>query len=139
ARTEIMVQHPSEERLLLRLVFDDKHRLLEREAILTRSSTAMTLDRDEPSICSRHEFSQYRPYDDGQGNTIWFPSPAVLRYFLGCLPDGSPVQSYAIQVSIADIEFNSEIPAEKFTLKTPDEVPVFDRRQDRYGTVSLSY
>jgi hypothetical protein len=136
---EILVRHPTEDRLVLRLAFDDQHRLVEREAILTRSSSTMMIERDEPAVYARHEFSDYRSYDDGQGRRIWFPSRAVLRYYLGQLADGTPVQSFALCVEIDDIEFNSPIADKKFALVAPEGVPVHDRRQDGFATVVLSY
>ena len=138
-RSELVVRHPTEERLILRLVYDGQHRLVEREAILTAASPMMQLDHDEAAVYSRHEFSEYKPYDDGSGKRIWFPSKAVLRYYLGKLSDGSPVQSQAIQVDVLDIEFNAPVADEKFTVRAPEGVPVFDRRHDNYATVAVSY
>jgi hypothetical protein len=137
--SELVVRHPTEDHLLLRLVFDGQHRLLERETIFTRTSHLMQLDNEEPAVYSRHEFSDYKPYDDGHGKRIWFPSKAVLRYYLGKLPDGTGVQTHAIAVDVRDIEFNAAVPDEKFAVEAPEGVPVYDRRHDSYVTVAPSY
>ena len=139
AMTEIVVRHPTEDRLRLHFTFDDKHRLISREMVLTQSSAILTLDRDEPAVVSRHEFFDHKPYDLGEGNTLWFPSKVILRYYLGNLSDGTPVQSNAVQIDIGDIEFNADIPAEKFVLSVPEGVTVYDHRDDRFLTTSQSY
>ena len=124
---------------MLRLVFDKQRRLVSREAIFTQATSLMQLDHDQPDVYSRHEFSQFKPYDVGEGRRLWFPSKAVLRYYLGRLPDGSSVQAQAIEVDVRDIEFNLDVPDEKFTIKAPEGVPVHDRRNETYGAVPLSY
>jgi hypothetical protein len=136
---EVTAQHPADDRLRLRMVFDDQRRLIEREAILTRSSSFMELDGEEPAVYSRWEFSSFRPYDDGRGHRIWFPTKAMLRFYLGNLPDGSPVQSLAMQIEVNDIQFNVDVPDEMFTLAAPEGVPVQDQRDGRYSVIAVSY
>jgi outer membrane lipoprotein-sorting protein len=138
-RTMVTARHPADERLTLRWVYDDQRRLLVRDAILTRPSPFIELDNDQPALYSRWEFSGFRPYADGQGNRFWFPSGAMLRYYLGTLPDGSPVQSHAMRIEVGEIEFNADIPDEKFELESPEGVPVRDLRDSRYSVIGVSY
>jgi hypothetical protein len=63
----------------------------------------------------------------------------MLRYFLGNLPDGSPVQSLAMQIDVDDIEFNVDVPDERFALRAPEGVPVHDQRDSRYTMIGVSY
>ena len=63
----------------------------------------------------------------------------MLRYYLGTLPDRTAVQSYAMQIDIGDIEFNVDVPAEKFRLGPPEGVPVHDARESRYSISTVSY
>ena len=135
----VTARHSSDERLVLRMVFDDQRRLVMREAILTASSPFMQLDRDEPAVYSRWEFSGFRPYDDGKGQQFWFPSGAMLRYYLGTLADGSAVQNYAMQIEMRDIEFNVDVSDRKFDLEAPEGVPVRDLRDSRYSVIGVSY
>ena len=138
-RFEVTARHPTDDRLILRMLFDEQWRLIQRDAVLTRSSSFMELNNEEPAVYSRWEFSDFRPYDLGQGNRIWFPSKAMLRYYLGSLPDGTPVQSFAVDIEVGDIEFNVAVPDEKFKLVAPEGVPVHDHRDSRYAIVGVSY
>ncbi len=138
-RSVVTALHPSDDRLVLRMVFDEQRRLVQRDAILTRSSSFLELDNEAPAVYSRWEFSNFRPYDDGRGGYLWFPTNAILRYYLGTLPDGTLVQSRAMQIEVGDIEFNVEVPDEKFELHAPDGVPVRDLRSSRYSTIGVSY
>ena len=138
-RWEVTASHPTDDRLILRMVFDEQHRLLVRDAILTKPSSFMELDDQQPALYSRWEFSNFRNYDDGQGHQFWFPASAMLRYYLGTLPDRTAVQSYAMQIDIGDIEFNVDVPAERFRLRPPEGVPVHDARDSRFSISTVSY
>jgi hypothetical protein len=135
----VTAHHPTDDRLVLRMVFDEQRRLVRRDAILTRSSTFMELDHDEPAVYARWEFSKFRPYDDGNGSQIWFPARAMLRYYLGVLPDGSLVERSTMQIDVRNIEFNVEIPASRFQLDAPQGVPVRDLRDSGYSVLGVSY
>jgi hypothetical protein len=136
---EITMRHPADDRLVLQLTYDDQRRLIQRDVILTRSSPFLQLDDEEPALYARWEFSRFHPHDDGRGNTIWFPAKAMLRYYLGNLSDGSPVQSFAMKINLDKIEFNVAVPDEKFTLAAPEGVPVHDHRDSRYTMIGVSY
>ena len=94
---------------------------------------------NKAAVYSRWEFSGFRPYDDGRGNRFWFPSTAMLRYYLGVMPDGSPVQGHAMRIDVGEIEFNVDIPDAKFELEAPEGVPVRDLRDSRYSVIGVSY
>ena len=138
-RWEVTARHAGDDRLIIRMVFDDEHRLIQRDAILTQPSAFMDLDNGEPAVYSRYDCSDFRPYDDGEGNRLWFPAHVVLRYYLGNLVDGSSVQNYAIAIDVNDIEFNGDVPDEKFVLTAPDGVPTQDYRAGRYAMMAVSY
>jgi hypothetical protein len=138
-RWELTAQHPTDDRLMLRWLYDDEHRLLSRDAILTRSSSFMELVDDQPAVYSRWEFSDFRPYDTGRGASIMFPSRAMVRFYVGTLADGSLVQSSAMQVEVGDIDFNVDIPAETFKLTPPEGVRVRDLRDSDYSAIGVSY
>jgi len=136
---EVTARHYGDDRLVLRLTYDDRWRLLARDVILTESSSFLELDHERPAVYSRLELSDMRPYADGRGGQIWFPAKALLRYFVGTLPDGSPVQNQAIAVDLSGLEFNIDIPPDRFELKVPEGVPRVDQRQSRYSVTGLSY
>lgn len=136
---EVTAQHDGDDRLVLRLIYDDRWRLLTREIILTKSSTFLQLDDEQPAVYSRLELGDLRPYADGRGGQIWFPAKALLRYFVGTLADGTPVQSQAIAVDLGSLEFNVDIPADRFELKVPEGVPRVDQRQSDYAVMGVSY
>ncbi|MGD9722182.1 MAG: hypothetical protein AB7O59_11935 [Pirellulales bacterium] len=138
-RYVVHARHPRDEHLELRLEYDEEHRLIARDVILRDASSWMETDDSEPAVFSRWEFSNFRSYGDGQGNQVWFPSSAMLRYYLGALPDGSLVQSYALQVDVGDIEFNADIPDSRFALQPPEGVPVRDLRDGGNAALGVSY
>ncbi len=135
----ITAHHPTDDRLVLQMVYDEKRRLVRRDIILTRTSPFLQLDDDEPTVYARWDFSQFRPYDDGAGNRIWFPAQAMLRYYMGRLPDGSLVERSTTQIDVKSIEFNVEIPASRFELAAPPGVPERDLRDGGYSVLGVSY
>jgi hypothetical protein len=122
---EVSFVHPKFLYMRFVLVLDEKYRLVQRDEIMQRTGDK------EPRLYERHEFTDYKAYDDPSGEQIWFPSHALYRYYMGNMPDGSPVNHTTKQIEITSLEFNVNIPDDVFTLDIPKNARVYDRLTGR--------
>lgn len=118
--TRVFVQHPATNKRSFLLVYDDQFRLIERQLIFK-------IEPDpEPRIYERHVFSNYKEYEDPSGEVIWFPTKAVYHDYVGNSPDGTPVEVEQRTINIREIKFNVDIPDEKFVIKFPLGIKMYD-------------
>lgn len=108
-QTQIALVARSEDEPLIVLVFDDHERLASREIRLEERNYLVERSRYTLRTVARHEFTDHKAYDDGHGNTIWFPTKATLRYYVGETRDGKPVEKHAIEVEIEKLELNVDV------------------------------
>ncbi|KPL25096.1 MAG: hypothetical protein AMJ75_01960 [Phycisphaerae bacterium SM1_79] len=117
---QVSVDHPSLDSKSFVLLFDDKHRLIERQYISQISPDPA------PRLCERHVFSNYKKYKDESGELIWFPQNAVYHHYMGNLSDGTPVEYTANTMTIREIRFNVDIPDEEFLIEFPPGTEIWD-------------
>ncbi len=118
-RIRVFVQHPSWKCSFL-LLFDHEHRLVERLFQKPKRKGVGWYVRE------KHAFSDYEPYNDESGETIWFPTKAEYCYYIGEAPDGTGVEWKRSTFDMEQIAFNVEIPDETFVLEFPANAPVYD-------------
>ena len=118
-RLEVLVEHPLLSGAKLLMVFDNEHRLVERDVLVTSQKTANYVPLE------RHEFLDHKAYDDGRGRRIWFPSEAILQAYTLETPS-------VRHVTIEKIAFNLDIPDEKFSLEFPRDADVYDGVNQRW-------
>jgi hypothetical protein len=81
---------------------------------------------EPPFMTQRYEFHDYVDHQDTSGERISFPTRVVLHYYMGELPDGTPVEYKTWTMRVTDIAFNSKIDDDQFMLQFPDDYEVLD-------------
>lgn len=100
------------------LLFDEQHRLVERQEFEKVSTAKAQLYR-------RQFFSDYRRYSDPSGETIWFPHQAIYKSYVTLL-NGSTLETGTKRVRIRAIQFNIDIMDDFFELKIPKNAKIND-------------
>jgi len=117
---QVSVQHPKLVPPRFILIFDDQYRLVERQVINQFS------DDPSPRLYERHTFSNYKKFKDKSGEVIWFPQTAVYNYYMGNLPDSSPVEYETKKINVRKISFNLPISDDKFVISFPPGTKIYD-------------
>ncbi len=118
--TRVSIEHPKFTWISFVLLFDDEHRLVEREVIVR-------MDPDKsPRVNEKHRLMEYQAHRDRSGEIISFPARALYSYYMGVLPDGRLVEYTTEDIRISDIQFNVDIPDQKFVLEIPKDAAVYD-------------
>ena len=109
------------------MLFDKELRLHERLFFFAKS--------DEPErLWEKHRFWDYKPHPQVSGETIWFPYRAEYHYYMGELPDKTPVEYMTKQFAIESVEFNVDLSDDLFVIDFPADIPVRDDIAG-YGTI----
>lgn len=115
----VAVDHPSLP-FSFAWVFDLDGRLRQRDMI------SRVYSDEPPFMTQRYEFHDYVDHQDTSGERISFPTRVVLHYYMGELPDGTPVEYKTWTMRVTDIAFNSKIDDDQFMLQFPDDYEVLD-------------
>ncbi|MFO0811502.1 MAG: hypothetical protein U0746_22970 [Gemmataceae bacterium] len=116
----VSMQHPTIDRFRFELLLDEQRRIVERRVI---AKAGNMLKQDVIEI---HKFGDFRSHDTGSGEPIWFPHHAVISYYAGRHANGALMEWTTHAVTIKDIQFNVDIPDERFTLQFPANAEVWD-------------
>ncbi|MHC4743194.1 MAG: hypothetical protein ACYS8Z_14865 [Planctomycetota bacterium] len=115
--TQVSVMYEPEKKSFV-LLFDNEHRLVERQLIAHSKSGS--------GIIEKHTFSDYVRHTDDSGESLWFPHQAVWRHYIGPLPEDPPVEYGKKTLTIKQIKFNVDIPDDKFTIQFPPGTRIYD-------------
>jgi len=115
--TQVSVRYEPEKKSFV-LLFDNNHRLVERQLIAHSKSVS--------GIIEKHTFSDYVRHTDDSGESVWFPHQAVWHHYIGPLPEDPPVEYGKKTLTIKQIKFNVDIPDEKFTIQFPPGTKIYD-------------
>ncbi|MHC4166440.1 MAG: peroxiredoxin family protein [Planctomycetota bacterium] len=118
--TRVSVGHPDFDWRSFVLLFDQEHRLVERQNIVKLGSDPA------PRLYARHVFSDYRKHEDASGETIWFPHRAVYHHYMGNLPDGTPVEYFSEATTIKNTKFNVDLSDDIFVIQFPRGAKIWD-------------
>ncbi|UCG46851.1 MAG: hypothetical protein JSU94_15295 [Phycisphaerales bacterium] len=124
--TQVTVKHPHWNEAST-LLFDEQMRLLERCVIKQLSTDP------KPRTTEKHTFSEYQEQQLASGEKIWIPHKIEWRYYMGNLPDGTPVDFTADVLTIRRIDLNVHIPDDKFVIRFPAGTKIWD------GLAGLGY
>jgi hypothetical protein len=117
---EVSIRHPVLNDRSFVLTFDLDGRLRRRDTITKIFS-------NEPvHLAERHEFFDYADYRDESGEVIHFPQRIVYHYYVGALPDGTPVEYSLETIRVTEIKWNKPIDNDVFVLTFPDHYLVRD-------------
>jgi hypothetical protein len=118
-RLEVVVDHPWLWGGKLLMIFDQEHRLVQRDVLTTSQRTA------NYALLERYEFFDHKAYDDKGGRMIWFPSTVICQTHT--------LETPRVQhITIEKIEFNLKIADEKFSLEFPQDAEVYDGVRQRW-------
>ena len=102
------------------LVFDDKHRVVERRIVLPAKER-----NPKPWLYCRHQMTYGEPFKDRSGENIWFPRQVIREiHSHPSMKSGPPVIHYTYDIE--NVSFNDAIPDRKFVLSFPSGSDVFD-------------
>jgi hypothetical protein len=118
----VSFQQPNSRHMRIDLFFGTDRNLQER-----RLFHKLGYDIDQRQYES-HEFHDYRTFPHASGETIYFPTRVIYKYFLGYTSDG-PLAEYKRRIVTFDkILFNTPISDKVFELQFPRGTHVSDER-----------